>query len=546
MVYTIDTLSHAQKSHFNESWLLMRRSSISVFVIAVLILFPLAQSPIFGFDTGHHWEITSQTLRELGFSDDARHTTCVSNWLLDYYSSSPTASKKTRELLSKLHCDNLRDGAAIEEYMAQFTRNARKAMQAQDDPREALLLMGAILHVVQDLYSHSTWAETHVSPGVVTNYTLNMAGGAVPYEVVSGAYEEPDYVAGKLSDHHPEHGSYESGINKDSHQRPNWDQANYLAYCASYEFVCVIGSWVSPTMWRDMKCLQLGTIARKQLDREVSAAYGISIWVALKGQHGHWKGGESGDNLLFFKSVLQFMLSSSSNSRWYRAKTGFAPLAEGLYEPESTCHCPRICVPGLNIDRNVVSLKFTCIQTCSDGLDALPLQKAPDLYAVGAVYYGRVCRCNAPQAKSEIIPDAEPKPAINGEINVLFRDRVLQNKDHACNPWAVLAMVDPEKLWANDGYLSFYIEVGDEDCGADDSADVNKAHYPDGTNLEGILISYHVPSGMVTNLDTGEVLSHGEGFSVAGDDPDKAIRVSMQICNVPVQGATPIMSISDQ
>lgn len=428
--------------------------------------------------------------------------------------------------------------------MAQFTRNAKEAMRAQDDPREALLMLGAILHVVQDLYSHSTWAEAHVPPGFVTNYTLHMAGGRVPHEVVSGAYEEPDYVAGQLPDHHPEHGSYESGINKDSHQRPNWDQANFLAYCASYEFVCAARSWVSSKMWNDMKCLQLGTIARMQLDREISAAYGISIWIALKGQHGHWKGGESGDNLLFFKSVLQFAFSNSPNSRWYRAKTGFAPLAKNLYESESTCSCPRVCVPGLCLDRTVVSLRFTCIQICGHGLDQLPLQQAPDLYAIGAVYYGRVCRCKPTKQNNGIVADAEPVPPINGEINVSFRDRVLQNKERSCNPWAVLAMVDSQKLNAHDGYLSFYVEVGEEDWGKDDSADVNRAHYRDGTNVDGMLLSYHVPSRTVTNLDTGEILSSGEVFSVAGDEREKAVRVSMQFTNVPVQESSP--SNSDQ
>ncbi len=524
----------------------MNHKNIKLLLVAFIALFQ-AQFAIStcAFDTGHHWEITSQTLREIGFSRDARQTVCVSNWLVDYYSSSPTASKKTRDLLSKLHCDNLRDGAAIEEYMARFTCNAKAAMQAQDDPREALLMLGAILHVVQDLYSHSTWAETHVPPGVVTNFTLSMAGGSVPFEVVSGAYEEPNYVAGQLSEQHPEHGSYESGINKDSHQRPNWDQANFLAYCASREFVCASRSWVSSKMWKEMTSLQLGKIARGQLDREVAASYGISIWVALKGQHGHWKGGESGDNLLFFKSVLQFVFSNSSNSRWYRSKVGFASLADGLYERCPQCPCPEVCVPGLNVDRSVVSLRFNCVQTCGDGLDPLPLQQAADLYAIGAVYYGRVCRCTSSKSQRGIIPDTEPEFPIHGEINVLFRDRVLQNKERTCHPWAVLAMVDPQKLAEHDDYLSFYFEVGDEDCGKDDVADVNPARYKNGTELQGVLMSYHVPSGVVTDLDTGKILSQGEEFSVAGDDPEKAVRISMTFQNVPQHSGAQVLNFSD-
>ena len=433
------------------------KTPIQLLIILVTVGHAMVAQQAAAFDTGHHWEITSQTLRELGFSDDARQTVCVSNWLLDYYSSNPIASKEVRETLSKLHCDNLRDGESVQRYMSRFTRNAKAAIQSQTNPRDTLLLLGAILHVVQDLYSHSTWPEIHAPPRMLTNFTLHQAGGRVPSDVVSGEYEPQDYVAGQIPSGHPQHGSYHDGINKDSHQREYWEHANYLAYCASYEFCCAVRSWVSKEHWCAMKNLELGFFAQRQLDREVKAAYGISIWVALKGQHGHWKGGESGDNLLFIKSTLQFALSASSNSRWYRDKQGFAPLAQGLYETNCCHQCPPFVVPGLNIQREIVSLRFTCVRACGDGLDPFPGQKEADLYVIGAVYYGLACRKNQAKKTTTISPDSEPAFPIRGKLNSLFRDRVLQDKKKSCHPWAVLAMANPETLCASGHYLSFYI-----------------------------------------------------------------------------------------
>ncbi len=88
----------------------------------------LATGSLRAFDTGHHWELTSQVMREMGFNDEARQTTCVSNWMLDYYSSSPTGSKQVREDLSKLHCDNLYDAAMGRDYLATFNANSKAAL----------------------------------------------------------------------------------------------------------------------------------------------------------------------------------------------------------------------------------------------------------------------------------------------------------------------------------------------------------------------------------------------------------------------------------
>ena len=74
------------------------------------------------FDTGHHWELTAQVMQEMGFNEPSRQTACVSNWMVDYYSSSPTASKRMREELSKLHCDNLYTAESARRHLARRDR----------------------------------------------------------------------------------------------------------------------------------------------------------------------------------------------------------------------------------------------------------------------------------------------------------------------------------------------------------------------------------------------------------------------------------------
>ncbi|MEZ5431144.1 MAG: hypothetical protein R3F31_08195 [Verrucomicrobiales bacterium] len=76
--------------------------------------------------------------------------------MVDYYSSSPTASKRMREELSKLPATTS-TLPNPRRHLARLTANARLALTSQVNDRELLLLLGATLHAVQDMYSHSNW-----------------------------------------------------------------------------------------------------------------------------------------------------------------------------------------------------------------------------------------------------------------------------------------------------------------------------------------------------------------------------------------------------
>ncbi|ULH14728.1 hypothetical protein MF271_12050 [Deinococcus sp. KNUC1210] len=59
------------------------------------------------FDTGHHADLTREVLSEFGMNDTAVRVAQVENWLVDYYSSSPTSFGAVESAAAKLHADNL-------------------------------------------------------------------------------------------------------------------------------------------------------------------------------------------------------------------------------------------------------------------------------------------------------------------------------------------------------------------------------------------------------------------------------------------------------
>ncbi|MEC5128548.1 hypothetical protein VSU19_17430 [Verrucomicrobiales bacterium BCK34] len=481
------------------------------------------------FDTGHHWEVTSQVLREMGFSDDARQTACVSNWLLDYYSSSPTGSKKVRENLSRLHCDNLGDAAAVKRYLDRFLFNSREAVVAEaartspSSDRELLLLIGAILHVTQDLYSHSNWPEIYAGKNRLSDRTWFKTRGNVPPDLITGAYHPPHYVEDQIPHDHPEHGSYEGGLHKDSHEREYWAQAYYLAYCATHEIMKGIETWIPQERWTRLQKLKLMPMAKAELNREIKAAYGISQWIDVAGEHGHWKGGQSGDKAHFLKSAIQFIGGVSRNSRWYRMKHGFEPLLPGLYDLQNDqfVEIPR----GVPLSRKTFELEVNRVEALGSRLDGGNLYGDPDMYLLGAIYYGKVTPLEGSREERTLFGKLEPAPPVSGDICALFRDRVQQEQSSLIDPWRILIIADSERLKRAGGILSLYFNIGEEDPGPDILADISPLE-----NSRGLLVEYHPASGtiVIPRMNTSFNTKPGT-VTVKGDDPRAHVEMTFSI-----------------
>lgn len=493
------------------------------------LLFALGPIGVRGFDTGHHWEATSQALRELGFSDDARQTACVSNWMLDYYSSSPTGSKQIRNELSKLHCDNFYDAKAGLHYLVQFDLNAKRELlqlvESDAPDREIMMLLGVVLHVVQDLYSHSNWPENFSSSKTVSNCTWYSNRGQLPRNFLTGLYHPPDYIEGAPPHNHPMHGSYHDGIHKDSHERHYWAQAYFLAYCATYEFMSSFRDWIPEDRWARLTSMNLAPGARFELNGDMKAAYGISLWIDVGGEHGHWKGGESGHKAMFVKSAVSFITRSSRNARWYRIKKGYRPLLDGLYDLEKPLATRSPQAKGLNLQRRVVMLEVTSVREIGRSLDQ-GIYGKPDLYLSGGAYYG----IPTPKSGRRVLkPVREPDPPLEGEILCLFRDRVIQESAEVDSEWRLLLMADPEKLAQHDHVTTLYLEVGDEDPGPDNQADVS----PD-PDRKGLVFTYHWPTGQVSLPDSNHTVPSGRGklITLVGNDA-ASVELNFEMYSIP-------------
>ncbi|MCM1984493.1 hypothetical protein [Lyngbya confervoides] len=283
---------------------------------------PMAQA----FDTGHHADLTKDVLTDYSFNRNAIEVAQVENWLVDYYSSQPAAGLKDE--LALLHFDNLFTDAQVQSYWNHLTTNTQVAVQAaarENDPLKLLALLGMSLHVVQDFYTHSNW-PTLYPPQKGTYRTNTWFSTASPQGVFTGRYDR----AGSQ----PEHGSYDFGLNQDSYNRPQWDQAYVFAYAASHEWVAQIRDWVqavNPPVWNRALGLQLSAQHRQQLDQDLEAAYRISEWIDVGDEEGHWKGRGSGSNAEFVAFTAQWTARADSIFvNHFKEKRWFAQLLPGL------------------------------------------------------------------------------------------------------------------------------------------------------------------------------------------------------------------------
>ena len=156
------------------SWTNSRAEESMKLIYATGVLLLVACTTSLGFDTGHHSDLTEAVLREKGFGEVSINVARLENWLIDYYSSSPTSPSDIKRECEKLHFDNLYSTKDVTWYWNRISHNAMSATKksAQDnDPLRMLSIIGMSLHATQDFYSHSNWVETHPRPSPSTYNT---------------------------------------------------------------------------------------------------------------------------------------------------------------------------------------------------------------------------------------------------------------------------------------------------------------------------------------------------------------------------------------
>lgn len=319
-----------------------------VFLMILLLVFLWLPKPAFAFDTGHHSDLTREVLKSEGFAETPIQIVQVENWLVDYFSSSPTSSIEPE--VAKLHFDNLFTTEHIRNYWGWLTLNTRNAVQQaakEKDALKLLTLLGVSLHAVQDFYSHSNWIETHPrSSGSYrpeTWYDSPPAAGSP--SLYTGYYPNNKTRPGAVQPH----GDYTSGLNKDSYVRPNWELAYVFAYAASRQWVNAVHAWVNqvdPTFWSSVQSSSIGNADRQALDYDLLAAYRLSEWVAFSGADGHWKGNGSGSAAEFAAFAAGW--TSASDSRFvkeFKVRGIHRQLINGLKSDGSAISPPTTAVP---------------------------------------------------------------------------------------------------------------------------------------------------------------------------------------------------------
>lgn len=257
--------------------------------------------PAQAFDTGHHFDLTRDAMQDQGFGNTAIEVTQLENWLTDYYSSSPTSTIEAE--VGKLHFDNLFNTQQVRNQWGHFTVNTRNAVQQatrSKDPVKLLAVMGISLHAVQDFYTHSNWVETH--PATSSSYRTDTWFSS-PITATSNIYTGlATSYKGTPPVGHPQHGGYDSGLNKDEYGRPGWDNAYVFAYAGSREWINAMRTWVNeidPTFWATTQAFNVSGGDRAKLTGDLEAVYRISEWVKSGSENGHWKGRGSGNRADF-------------------------------------------------------------------------------------------------------------------------------------------------------------------------------------------------------------------------------------------------------
>ncbi|MBA2748338.1 MAG: hypothetical protein H0U45_06275 [Tatlockia sp.] len=463
------------------------------------------------FDTGHHSDLTREALQDEGFSNTPIEVAQVENWLVDYFSSSPTSQIKSD--VEKLHFDNLFSTSQIRNYWGQLTVNTKNAVQQaarENDPLKCLAVLGISLHAVQDFYTHSNWVETH--PPLGNAYRTDTWFDSVPLDnLFTGSYPNLRPGAEQL------HGDYNNGLNHDSYVRPRWEQSYVFAYAASRQWVNAVHSWVNevnPSFWQSVQKFEVSGADRSALDFDLEAAYRISEWIAVSGADGHWKGNRSGSNTDFVPFALRWATAADSQFlKEFKVRKIHRLLSENLSGDSSPV--PQVpptialpTVPHINLDRRAIIVRTLHVAEKDDvGLFEQkidPLGKA-DFYA---------------------------KITVAGQT---FTEAMQLDRSDVSPAWSTIKFI-PTALTS----VSIHYELWDEDGGTrgdDDHCDINQI-----AGKQDLDLTFLVGNQLLAGDIAGVRDSESNAVQSEGRKPDKdraivRFYVTEQSLNFPAQPA---------
>jgi hypothetical protein len=253
----------------------MSRKSLSLFLYAILFLFCSLTSH--AFSMRYHYDLIRGAMQYAGFSEDAIDLALASNAYTDIMQEpDPTEYVMDNDFVAKgaaivdyLHCDQLYNKDMVDKYFRRLIYNMYKTLQVYltSDSERAMAALGTALHIIQDFYAHSNWADLGIESyagikdatffDVMVNKPSAISLAGMQNKLMSPQLKEWQvYTNGNGNVPTPNHDS----SHKDNWGRNYFDWAFREAYKSSVEWVLLCKKWVCtdfgrPDIWASYSSL---------------------------------------------------------------------------------------------------------------------------------------------------------------------------------------------------------------------------------------------------------------------------------------------------
>ncbi|KAI9137460.1 hypothetical protein BKA69DRAFT_896336 [Paraphysoderma sedebokerense] len=339
-----------------------------IFLIYLAVFCPFYAA----YDTGHHADVTRNSMLLFNYSSVATDTAVLMNWFTDLYAFSLSFGRdiivpKFIPELESMHCDNLYNFVYAANYMSQLVINTRNAIHLavrHNDPLLYLAMFGSSVHTVQDFYTHSNWASIFyrtscscLESGPTFYQVLKSVNGNVTEiplkwpQLANLRTYSWDGVSNHSENLYPgqvQHGDYCSGINQDSYVRPTFEQSYAHALSATLEWLFNVENWAGEINSTFVDYVKIAYVANNteqlaaNLRSSFVVSYAASAWVFGEND-GHYKGAGSGNTDVFIAATVSLARSNTVYTRLYTDQDAYKPLVTpSLYTNRNISNNPAV------------------------------------------------------------------------------------------------------------------------------------------------------------------------------------------------------------
>jgi hypothetical protein len=325
---------------------------------------------------GYHFDLIREAMNHLSedagtpvFSPDALAAALLGNSYTDLLQEENTERlmddtfcRLAKPLIECLHYDLLAGEALLGRYTRQLLANGLEHAETTADDGDStgfLLGLGVVLHVLQDLYAHSNWAELEVDRQASTvdpTFFNTLASQSAPLAaaIAANAALQIRRCEGERGAAR-EHGFYTHGskdarvpmprhdwMKKDFAGQPHFEWAYRAAFHASLQYLVMVRNHLAhrpggPAFWTGLATYRLPDSVGPDVRTAASFEEGTVRWIATYG--GAWKRGVRwdkpdmvSDNLPNVAGIGVLEQATSLpvlGERWFACTLA---IAEGLFE----------------------------------------------------------------------------------------------------------------------------------------------------------------------------------------------------------------------